>query len=110
MLVPCLLELCSAEESAAAAATAFRRLPPFRESVVPWLAAAARVALGATAEGGEAIHHEVSLYIMHEENFGQNAQYILVYNLAITSGLESIKFCPNSDLQVFQNNKWKFLL
>ena len=31
----------------ATAATAFRRLPPFRESVVPWLAAAARVALGA---------------------------------------------------------------
>ena len=49
--MPCLLELYCAEESAATAAataaTAFRRLPPFRESVVPWLAAAARVALGA---------------------------------------------------------------
>ena len=54
--MPCLLELYCAEESAAAAtaattaataATAFRRLPPFRESVVPWLASAERVALGA---------------------------------------------------------------
>ena len=34
----------------AAAATAFRRLPPFRESVVPWLAAAAGVALGAAVK------------------------------------------------------------
>ena len=34
----------------ATAATAFRRLPPFRESVVPWLAAAARLALGAIAK------------------------------------------------------------